>query len=130
MNKRKKHYYTLMGNFGDGFDEIHKNWFWCFSYILKSFNAGFNKKSIKSLFYDFDMSNWTAMHKENSEYADYDKDALLDTFFSESSYICDRTSYDRLFRTHWLFRKAFEYELNVFRFASIYEPSAKNEKGK
>lgn len=125
MSKRKKHYYTLMGDLGEGFDEIHKNWFWCFSYILKSFNAGFTNKAIKSLFYDFDMANWKAMHKENSEYAEYDKEALLDEFFGEASYISDRTSYDRLFRTHWLFRQAFYDELNVVRFPSLYGPKAK-----
>ena len=87
------------------FDEIHQNWYECFSYVLKSFKCGFNKNSIKSLFYHFNMNNWNAMHKKNTKYKDYSKDQLLDEFCAECNYIADRTSYDRLFRTHWLFKK-------------------------
>lgn len=80
----------------------------------------FKKKSINSLFYDFDMSNWEALHKENTEYKNYTKSELIESFASECSYISDRASYDRLFRTHWLFRNAFEKEMNNIRFPGVF----------
>lgn len=111
LNEEK--YYELMDSFSIdlGFEEICYRWFLCFEYILIKFNCGHNSKTIKSLFYDFDMANWSALHRENTEYKDHTKEQLIVDFCQECSYICDRVSYDRLFRTHWLFRQAYHKEL-------------------
>src|SRR3989344_6026350 len=101
------------------FKTIHKNWFKCFDYILRSFKSGHNAKTIKSLFYDFDMDNWTALHKENTEYKNNTKEGLIKNFCGECGYISDRTSYDRLFRTHWLFRQAFNRELMEVKYSNL-----------
>ena len=58
------------------------------------------------------MDNWTATHKENTEYTNYSKMKLIDEFCGECHYISDRISYDRLFRAHWLFRQVFIKEFN------------------
>ena len=107
-------YYGLMENMIEykDFKTIHERWLKCFTYILRSFKAGFSKKTIEALFYDWEMENWEDLYKENSEYKDCSKTDLLEQFSGECAYICDRTSYDRLFRTHWLFRKAFELSNN------------------
>lgn len=112
-------YYKIMESFNTemSFEEIHEKWFKCFSYILNSFKKGFNKKSITSLFYDFDMCNWEVFHQENTFYKDKSKEDLIYDFVNECAYICDRTSYDRLFRTHWLFRTAFYKELQTQTFS-------------
>lgn len=110
----EKEYYDLM----DGgmssewtFEQLHTAWKSCFSHVLKSFKIGYTQKIIDSLFYDFQMDNWRAMHKQNTEYASYSKKKLVERFLGECQYTCDRMSYDRLFRTHWLFRQAFRNEL-------------------
>lgn len=110
---KKQDYYNLMCNFDSksDFEKLHKEWFQCFDYIMRVFKVGHNSKTIKSLFYNFDMDNWTALHKEKTEYKDYTREKLIKSFCSECSYISDRVSYDRLFRTHWLFRQAFEKEM-------------------
>lgn len=120
---KEKEYYDIMCNmdYKMSFEELNKLWYKCFTYILKSFKVGFNKKSIKSLYYDFDMDNWTALHKDQTEYKDYSKKKLIKAFCGECHYICDRASYDRLFRTHWLFRQAFDHELNILRFPDSYK---------
>jgi hypothetical protein len=119
MNKEE--YYNLMEhmNTGSDFDTIHKNWFECYTYIIKKF-ANFTPESIKSLFYDWDMENWKAMHLENTEYKDYTKEQLKEAFCGECWYISDRTSYDRLFRTHWLFLRAFEDEMNKIKYPELF----------
>ncbi len=78
---RTKYYKTMedLHNHND-FETLHKLWFDCFSHILKRFKVGFNNKSIHSLFYDFEMSNWNAMHKENTGYKDYSKEKLINAF--------------------------------------------------
>jgi hypothetical protein len=118
----EKEYYKMMCSFSTEmkFKEIHEKWYKCFSYILKSFNVNYTDTAIKSLFYDFDMDNWKAMWKENTEYADYSNEQLIKEFCGETSYISDRTSYDRLFRTHWFFRNAFREKLIKIRFPSTY----------
>lgn len=123
----EKEYYKTMGKFDPrmDFETIHKNWFECFSYILKSFKVGFNSKAIKSMFYHFDMANWKALHKENTEYKDCDKQKLIKKFCGECWYISDRASYDRLFRTHWLFIRAFEQEIMVYKYPSLYKTNKK-----
>jgi hypothetical protein len=65
-------YYNAMGFPNcNTFEEYHQNWFNCFYNILMGFNTGFNMYSIYSLFYNFDMKNWQAMWRENTEYAKY-----------------------------------------------------------
>lgn len=115
MKITKEKYYELMHNMvqpNDTFQNIYSKWKLCFSYILRSYKVGFNKYSINSLFTRFDMENWKAMHKENTEYANYSKKQLIESFNDECYYISDRASYDRLFRCHWLFKQAFYNELN------------------
>jgi len=110
----EKEYYEIMGNMCDNedFETLHKNWHICFEYILKDFKCGFTKKAIDSLFYNFAMKNWEELWLETSTYKGSSKDELIKSFGYECSYICDRTSYDRLFRTHWLFIKAFDDEMD------------------
>ncbi len=120
---KENEYYKLMENFNEdmSFDEIHDKWYKCFYYILRSFKVGHNKSTIKSLFYDFDMENWNSMHRENTEYKNYTKLELLDDFCGECDYISDRTSYDRLFRTHWLFKQSFSEEINKIKYPLFYK---------
>ena len=120
MITEEKYYNLMCGEMGTTFKEIHKNWYDCFHRFLNIIDEGFTDESIQSLFYDFDMENWGAMHKENTEYSECTDEELLDDFLGECSYICDRMSYDRLFRTHWLFRNVFYDELNKVRFPEIF----------
>jgi hypothetical protein len=119
----KKQYYEIMCNMDTkrSFKVLHENWFRCFEYILKSFKVGFTKKVIHSLFYNWTMENWTAMHQEETEYKGYTKKKLIGAFCGECCYISDRVSYDRLFRTHWLFLRSFENELNKIRYPNLYK---------
>lgn len=119
----EQEYYRAMNTMPTykSFETLHKKWYECFSYILKSYKKGYNKKIIDSLFYDWDMQNWTALHKEKTEYALYSKDELAVEFQHACTYICDRASYDRLFRTHWLFKNAFEEKIDKIRFPLIYK---------
>lgn len=106
-------YYEYMNSFENmPKEDVHEKWFQCFAWILKSYKVGYRDSTIRSLFYDFDMCNWEAMHKDNSVFKDYSKDRIFEEFCGECRYVCDRCSYDRLFRTHWLFRQVFgEYGL-------------------
>lgn len=117
----KTEYYELVENFKltMKFKEVHEKWYKCFSYILKSFKVGYTEKTIKSLFYDFEMCNWKAMWKENSEYKGHSKKQMFESFISECSYVSDRTSYDRLFRTHWLFLNTFEKEIHKVKYPEL-----------
>jgi hypothetical protein len=95
------------------FPTILKMWYQCFDRILRRMNLGYKKPIIDSLFYKWEMENWTALHKENStEYSNCTPKQLKEEFAAECYYICDRASYDRLFRTHWLFKQAFDKEFN------------------
>ena len=118
----REKYYEIIENLDPkmGFEELHLKWFQCYSFILKSFKSGFNEKSIKSLFYNWDMENWKAMHQEETEYKGYSKKKLIDAFCGECNYISDRVSYDRLFRTHWLFLRAFEEEMNTIKYPKLF----------
>jgi hypothetical protein len=108
----EKTYYEYMCNFDSihKFDIILERWYKCFDRILRRMDLGYKKPIIDSLFYKWEMENWGAMWQEHTEYKDYTPIQLLEEFASECRYICDRASYDRLFRTHWLFRKAFGQE--------------------
>ncbi len=118
---KTKMYYKLMSNIGDTFEEINKNWFKCFLYSFKKFEKSFTEEAVRTIYYDFEMSNWKAIHKEGTIYANYDEKELLEAFKAELRYISDRPSYDRLFRAHWLFRHSFHEELNKVRFPSLYK---------
>lgn len=98
------------------FEELFDNWHSCFSYYLKRRRVGYTQKTIDDLFYNFEMDNWNAMHIENTEYKGFSKRKLIDYFCGECHYICDRVSYDRIFRTHWLFRQAFRKEFDNIKF--------------
>lgn len=114
-------YYDIMCNFKSltDFKDIHDKWFSCFHYILTRW--GFNKRSIKSLFDNFVMLNWKDLHQENTEFKDLSKELLYNSFAGECWYISDRMSYDRLFRTHWLFLRAFHDELNKLKYPTLYK---------
>lgn len=111
-----KKFYDVMCKMEDdkSFEVLHDNWYSCFNNMLSS--MGFNKKSINRLFYEFEMCNWTDLRLENSEYKDYSKEQLIDRFCGECHYICDRYNFDRIFRAHWLFYKAFNTEMDKIRF--------------
>ena len=121
MNKDQ--YYATMCNFksSHSFTTLHDNWYKCFSFILKAFKVGYTDKTIKSLFYDFNMDNWSALNLKNTEYAGMSQNEIIDKFCGEANYISDRTSYDRLFRTHYLFRNAFPDEINRIKYPTLYE---------
>lgn len=108
MQITEKKYYDLMCNFSTNMKrkELIKKWYLCFYYICKEINMCFTDSVIHSLFYHFGMDNWKDLHLENTIYKGKRKKTLLKAFCSEAHYICDRVSYDRLFRTHWLFLQA------------------------
>ena len=120
---KKDDYYDLMCKMDSEmeFDELHYKWHQCFTHFLKSLRLGYNQKIIDSLFYDFDMENWKDLHKENTEYSETTSQELVEEFTGECHYICDRMSYDRLFRTHWLFKQAFDKEFMKIKYPSLYE---------
>ena len=102
-------YYDYMCKMDSDMDrcEIKYKWFKCFEYILIKLESSFSRGSIRSLFYEWYMECWDAMWLENStEYSGKSKDELLESFCGECHYVCDRVNFDRLFRTHWLFRKS------------------------
>jgi hypothetical protein len=108
----EKTYYEYMNHFGDlhKFDIVHDRWYKCFDRILRMMKVGYKKPQVDSLFYKFYMENWDALQQENTVYRDTKPIELAIEFSYECIYISDRPSYDRLFRTHWLFRKAFGKE--------------------
>lgn len=118
----KKLYYSVMENMckDTSFNVLHKNWLNCFKYILHSWKVGYTDKICEDLFYHFDMINWEQMWLENSKYKNCSKEELISYFCADCSYIADRTSYDRLFRTHWLFLKSFPHEINKIKHPRLY----------
>ncbi len=96
-----------MEDVGGDFESILALWEKCFCAYLKS-TIGLSKKGGKKLFRDFRMENWKALHLENTDYANETKAELIESFQCECIYISDRMSFDRLFRCHWLFNRAFE----------------------
>jgi hypothetical protein len=101
--------------FGANYSEIKKIWKEFFDITLKDIGIK-SQKSIDILFWEWDMCNWKAMHKENSEYKDNSRKEMYDSFSGEASYIADRISLDRVFRTHWLFRQIFNDEISEDRY--------------
>jgi hypothetical protein len=114
-------FYNIMCSWYDGaqFDVNHQKWMDCFNYYLTT--LGYNNKSIESLFYDFEMCNWTAMHIENTRFKEMSPEQLVLDFTGECEYICDRMSLDRLFRTHWVFRQAYKCDLDRISYPLIYK---------
>lgn len=119
---KKEKFYEAMEGFNEEmqFKEVHKTWFKCFSTALKSFEKSFSDEAIKSLFYYFDMENWTALHQDNTEYKGKSQHEMFKEFIGECGYISDRMSYDRLFRAHWLFKQAFYKEMNAVKYPELY----------
>lgn len=106
-------YYKAMAEFGNGipvgdFNKIHRIWYSCFSCILKGLHKDYTDGLVQDLFYSFAMCNWKDLHLEQSQYKGFTNISLYKEFCSEALYISDRISYDRLFRTHWLFRQVFD----------------------
>ena len=68
------------------------------------------------------ISVFKALVKENSvEFKEFSNKQLIEAFCGECGYIYDRVSYDRLFRTHWLFIHAFEKELDKIKYPTLYK---------
>ena len=101
------------------FESIHNKWFWIFNYYLQTLD--FNDESVKKLFYDWDMDNWKAMHREKSEYKNYSNKQLLEDFKGDMNYCSDRMSLDRLFRNHWKFNQIFSKELLKIKYPNLWK---------
>jgi hypothetical protein len=116
----EKDYYNLMSNMRKDttFTTLHNAWYKCFDYILRNIDEEYTGSTIYSLFYNFRMDNWIALHKENTTYKDFTKEQIIDEFCGECIYISDRADYDRLFRTHWLFQRAFSEELDKLLYSN------------
>lgn len=114
MRLTENQYYNSMYKIrGDQpFKTIFKKWKACFAYILRAKKVGYTDKIIDALFWDFEMCNGYQFNREHiPKYAKATKQELIEEFCTECHYIADRASYDRLFRTHWLFREAYCEEL-------------------
>lgn len=112
--KREADYYDTMATMieNKNFESMLDDWYACFDYILSSFRAEYTGGIISDLFFNFSMCNWNALHIENTEYATLTQEELRTKFAYECSYMSDRTSYDRLFKAHWLFLNAYPTEMN------------------
>lgn len=120
----KEQFYNLMTTFEPSmsFEQIHQRWLDCFKYMFKSFKVGFTDQSIENLFYNFRMLNGKMFWKEyNPDYKNHTQQQLLKSFCGECNYIGDRYSYDRIFRTHWLFLRVFEEELDRFIYPDLFK---------
>lgn len=95
----------------DIFDDVYDLWYEYFKTSMRMLGIKRNK-SIKTLFDGWDMQNWKAMHLDSSEYQHNSRDELFHIFSSEAEYMADRMSFDRLFRTHWLFKKVYKDEIH------------------
>ena len=107
-------YYKAMSSFDSKMppEEVAALWRRCFAYILRSYKLGFTEKAIERLFEDFEMCNWPALHRDKClETKDMSTMELRGWFASECHYISDRASFDRLFRTHWLYNIAYRWEV-------------------
>lgn len=117
----EKEYYEIMCttiNKYKSFKKLYPLWYCCFIYAMAK--RGVNRKSAHSIFYNFIMDNWDALHLENTKYANYKRNELLESFKGECCYISDRLSFDRIFRTHWLFLQVFNKDLNKIRYPNLY----------
>lgn len=97
-------------NFEDKYLEIKKIWKEFFDITIRDIGIK-EQKAIDILFWEWDMCNWEVMHKDNTEYKNHTRKEMYDSFSGEASYISDRISLDRIFRTHWLFRQVFYDEI-------------------
>lgn len=112
----KDTYYKYMQGFNrfdsdTDFKMIRNRWYACFAYSLRYMQVGYREQAIQSLFFDWEMSNWDTMNEENTEYSGLNRIDLYSIFCNECIYICDRMNYDRLFNTHWLYRRMFSDEI-------------------
>ena len=115
-------FYDKMGNIHcNDFDSSMAMWYWCFSKMLTSLCPSHTGSTARSLFWDWDMENWKAMWMEGSEYEKSSREELINSFKCECNYISDRFSYDRVFRTHWLWRQIWKEEIEQYKYPSLYE---------
>ena len=64
-------YYELMYNMPiDNFTSCKDTWYAGFTYMMKGMSPTLIDEAISSLFWNWDMENWKALHKENSGYKD------------------------------------------------------------
>lgn len=125
MNK-KEYYNIVCGGLHNihqegTFNELYKAWRKAFCYVLKR-QSGMSKKSAKHLFKYFEMQNSKMFWKDNNpEYSNHTQEELEQSFLSDVSYCSDRMSYDRLFRCHWLFLRAFPKLTSIKHHPNIYE---------
>lgn len=96
--------------YADRYVEIKQLWKEFFDITLRDLGIK-DQESIDVLFFKWDMQNWNAMHRENTEYKYAPRKELYNSFSGEADYIADRISLDRIFRTHWLYRQVFGDEI-------------------
>ena len=79
---------------------------WKEFFILAMEEEGIKGESVERLFkWGEHGYNWKALWRENTEFKDHTTEKLLESFQSETLYIYDRLSLDRIFRVHWLYQK-------------------------
>lgn len=118
----EKEYYEIMCETiykYKSFKKVHELWYKCFIYGMGKLKI--SKSAANNLFYNFLMNNWTALHKEKTEYKDYSTSQLLESFKGECHYISDRLSFDRIFRAHWLFLQVYNSQMDKIRYSNIYK---------
>lgn len=104
--KNNREYYQAISEIThDNFQgaDLVFQWFSVFYATLNRFHPEYTFNVAFELFCYFGMGNWTALHKDKTEYKDDTPQEMLEHFYGELNYCSDRMSYDRLFRTHWLF---------------------------
>lgn len=106
----------------DDFEKVEGLWKRCYYYVWR----GYWKKSeteisddmIWEIYNNFEMSNFSILHKENTEYVNHNKTKMFMEFCGELRYCSNKMSFDRLFRIQWLFQNTFKVELSLVQ---IYE---------
>lgn len=106
------------------FGATHKAWLKIFATMLAAIDDSMGERTVKCLYFGFQMQNWEILHKENTKYRNYTQEEFLAEFKSEVLYICDRLSLDRIFRTHWLFRQAYAEDLAELEREGLYSNNA------
>lgn len=101
----------------DAMNDLAERWYKYFTYILYHFD--FDVERAHDLFVGFEMSNSKMFWKSNHvDYKGYEFYELYNSFISELEESNDKMSFDKLFRAHWLYLKAYE---SLF-YSTIYNP--------
>ena len=88
------------------YKKLSKMWFKIFHCSLKKFMPNLTKKDSYTMFLGLAFENGHMFHiEENNYYKDYSFEQLINEFKGDISYWVDRASFDRIFRTHWLYTK-------------------------